>query len=81
MNPDWLEDCAEGRDIFFSLLLLVAINRAMMSVALVLGKVRATPQNEKLGKVWKIIQKVGDVFQSYIFQIPTYFSGMGYYKY
>ena len=78
MNPDWLEDCAEGRVLFLSLLLPVGVNRAIISVAFVFRKGSRDPRNEKLGKVGIIIQKGGDLLeQSYIGLIPAYFSRRG----
>ena len=58
MNRDWLEDCAEGRDIFFFFVAAGCYQQGnYVSRACVTELGGATTQNEKLGKVGKIISK------------------------
>ena len=45
--------------IFFSLLLLAGVYRAIMSATLVQIKSWGDPRNEKLGKVGKLFEKLG----------------------
>ena len=59
MNPDWLEDCAEGRDILFSLLLPVGFNKVIMSVLLCQEKVEATPKTKSWEKLGTLFKKLG----------------------